>query len=345
MNVLNTQRMANAALRYDYAALASELVRALRGRRSCAQISRAAGYRSNMVQRWEARRCWPTAAAFASLHARLHPRQLSWIARFFRGEPAWLSGLDPGSPEAVAELLRQLKGKTPVVRIAELAGKNRYSVARWFDGRAQPKLPELLLLVDVTARRLPDLVASFVDPELVPMLREQWSRLTLARDAAYDRPWSHAVLRALELQGSARKASEQPRWIAQRLGIAIEEVRAALSLLEATGQVRRTKKGLAPLPAMVVDTSHDPKRAHALKSAWTATALERMRGGAQGSFGYSLFSVSRADLAQLRALHLEYVREMQRVIAASTPNEVVGLYCSQLLPLEAISATKERPRT
>jgi hypothetical protein len=29
------------------------------------------------------------------------------------------------------------------------------------------------------------------------------------------------------------------------------------------------------------------------------------------------------------------VREMQQVIAASTPNEVVGLYCAQLLPLES----------
>jgi transcriptional regulator with XRE-family HTH domain len=325
--------MPAASAPHDYAALAAELVRALRGRRSCAQLSRRAGYRSNMVQRWEAQQCWPTAAAFAALHARLNPREPSWLARFFHGQPAWLGGLDPCSPAAVAAFLRQLKGKTAVVRIAELAGKNRYSVARWFDGRAQPKLPELLLLVDVTARRLPDLAASFVDPERVPALRAQWSRLTLARNAAYDRPWSHAVLRALEVQGSRRKLSEQPGWIAERLGIPIEDVRAALSLLQATGQVQRTRKGLAPLPAMVVDTSHDPERAHTLKVAWTATALDRLRARADGSFGYSLFSVSRADLARLQALHLEYVREMQRVIAASTPNEVVGLYCSQLLAL------------
>jgi hypothetical protein len=275
------------------------------------------------------------AAVFAALHARLHPREPSWLARFFHGVPPWLEGLDPCSPEAVAEFLRRLKGKTPVARIAELAGKNRYSVARWFDGKAQPKLPELLLLVDVTTRRLPDLLASFVDPERVPSIRAQWSRLTLARAAAFDRPWSHAVLPALELEGGARKRSEQPRWIADRLGIPIDEVRAALSLLEATGQVQRTRRGLAALPAMVADTSHDPRRAHELKVAWTETALQRMREGREGSFGYSLFSVSRADLARLRALHLEYVREMQQVIAASTPNEVVGLYCAQLLPLES----------
>jgi predicted transcriptional regulator len=165
-------------------------------------------------------------------------------------------------------------------------------------------------------------------------VRAQWQRLQLAREAAYDRPWSHAVLRALELHGSARKLPEQVAWIAQRLSIPAHDVRDALRLLEATGQIRKTRRGFVPLPAMMVDTSHDPKRALELKASWTQTALERMRGGAAGSFGYSLFAVSRADLQRLRELHLQYVRAMQSVIAGSAPNECVGLYCAQLLSLE-----------
>jgi len=99
------------------------------------------------------------------------------------------------------------------------------------------------------------------------------------------------------------------------------------------------------LPAMAVDTSQDPRRARELKAAWTATALERMRAGAEGSFGYSLFAVSRADLQRLRNIHLEYVRAMQRVIADSSPSECVGLYCAQLLSLEpphAAAGTAQR---
>jgi transcriptional regulator with XRE-family HTH domain len=319
---------------YEHERIAVELVRALRGRRSRAELSRRGGYRSNIVHRWERRECWPTAARFIALHQRLRPGGPSWIERFFNVKPSWLGARDPASPQVIAAFLQQLRGKTPIARIAQLAGRNRYSVARWFNGDAEPKLPELLLLVDVAGRRLLDLLACFEDPARLPSVRAQWARLQLAREAAYDKPWSHAVLRALELAGSARKLPEQAEWVARRLSIPAEQVRDALRLLAATGQIRRTRRGFVPLPAMVVDTSEDPKRALELKAAWTATALERMRGGAAGSFGYSLFAVSRADLQRLRELHLDYVRAMQSVIASSRPNECVALYCAQLLPLD-----------
>lgn len=66
---------------------------------------------------------------------------------------------------------------------------------------------------------------------------------------------------------------------------------------------------------------------------WTRTALGRLERGAPGSFGYSLFAVSKDDLRRLRELHLQYVRAMQELIARSEPNECVGLFCAQLLDL------------
>jgi hypothetical protein len=82
-----------------------------------------------------------------------------------------------------------------------------------------------------------------------------------------------------------------------------------------------------------VNTAQDRARAHALKVSWTETALARMRERAPGNYGYSVFSASRADLARLRDVHLEYVRAMQQIIAESKPGECVGLYCAQLLDL------------
>ena len=77
--------------------------------------------------------------------------------------------------------------------------------------------------------------------------------------------------------------------------------------------------------------------------AMRQTALDRMRAGAQGSFGYSLFAVSRRDLAKLQSLHLQYVRAMQDVIASSVPSDCVGLYCAQLLDLSSEPAGQRRP--
>jgi hypothetical protein len=97
--------------------------------------------------------------------------------------------------------------------------------------------------------------------------------------------------------------------------------------------VKKTRDGYKPREVIAVDTGHDPLRSRELKAAWTQTALERMRAGAPGSFGYSVFAVSRADLLKLQSIHLQYVRAMQDVIASSRPSECVGLYCAQLLDL------------
>jgi hypothetical protein len=317
----------------NYELTAAQLVRALRGQRSCAEVSRRIGYRSNIVHRWESRRSWPTAARFLQVHRKLRPKAPIWLEAFFHALPEWAAAHEPTSSAAVAAFLRHLRGKTPVLRIAELAQRNRYSVARWLSGAAEPKLPDFLRLVDVMSRRLPDLIAAFEDPRRVPSVSRAWERLELARHAGYDLPWSHAVLRALELRGMPKGRVLQRNWIARRLGITPEQVSDALELLERSAQVRRTARGYRVLEVMSIDTGQYPERARALKIAWLETALQRLKTNTPGRFGYSVFAVSKATLLELHNLHLQYVRAMQLLIARSTPNECVGLYCSQLLDL------------
>ncbi len=322
---------------YDYDLIAVELIRALRGKRSCAELSRRAGYRSNVVHRWEAGQCWPTAADVFRLYARLRPQARSWIEGFFFTAPDWAAELAPGAPEAVATFLQRLRGKTPILRIAELAQRNRYTVARWFDGSSEPRLPDFLRLVDVTSRRLLDLIAALEDPQRLPSLRRAWAQQQLARKAAYELPWSHGVLRALELAALPRGATAQQLFIARTLGIAVDKVREALVVLEATEQVSKTRAGFHARQVARTDTAQDPVRAQELKIAWTSTALERLQRGAPGKYGWSLFSVSKADLTRLHDLHMQYVRAMQEVIASSTPSQCVGLYCAQLLDLSSLA--------
>jgi DNA-binding transcriptional regulator YiaG len=326
-----------AATQFDYELLASQLIRRLRGRRSCAEFSRRAGYRSNVVHRWESGVSFPSAATYIGLHGRFRPREADWIRRFFNMSPDWAQKLDPASAPAVATFLNQLRGKTPILAIANKAARNRYSVARWLAGSSEPRLDDFLRLVDVSSRRLLDLLAAFEDPTDLPAVRSQWHELQLARSAAYEFPWSHAVLRALELAHQPQGRKEQTERIAMKLGVPVAEVEHALRILVATGQVRRSPKGYRPRQVMVTDTSQDQRRAHELKVSWTETALARMRARVPGKYGYSLFAVSTADFARLAEIHLQYVRAMQDIIARSAPSECVGLYCAQLLNLEALS--------
>ena len=270
------------------------------------------------------------------------PISKTWVERFFHERPSWADSLDPTSPANVAAFLRHVRGKTPIVRIAALAQCNRYSVSRWLDGTTEPKLPDFLRIVDACSRRLLDLVAALEDPAHLPSLRERWQQQQLAREAAYDLPWSHAVLRALELVDCPRGLTAQQAFVARKLGISSDQVRQALRVLEAMAQVKKTRGRYVPREVTVTDTGSDPVRARELRVTWTTTALERPRAGAPGHYGWSLFAVSKADFVRLNNLHLQYVRAMREVIASSTPSECVGLYCAQLLDLGALKPDGSR---
>jgi len=314
--------------------LSAELIRALRGRRSAAELSRRLGYGSNIVRRWEAGECFPTASAFLTAHARLRPQALGALPQFLRRTPDWLDAREPFCAPQIAAFLRDLRGKTPILVLAERTGLNRYSIGRWLKGTAQPKLPELLCLVEASTLRVLDFVATLTDPSRIAALTEPWKKLSHARQVAYEVPWSHAVLRGLELQEYRRApAARGNALLAARLGIAVAEVERGLTALAQGGQIRRHRGKWQVERVLAVDTSADPLRSRALKHAWIEVAAERMGAGVPGSYGYSVFAVSRQDLRRLGELHLQYVRAMQSLIAQSTPAECVGLYCAQLIDL------------
>lgn len=150
----------------DYECVCSELLTQLRGpKRSRPGFSRHLGYRSNIAQRWESGAAWPTAPRFFQHCARLKIDVRARVAAFLAREPAWLATTALHEAEGVAALLSELRGRTKLREIAERTGFNRYSVSRWFQGTAQPKLPELLALVDACSGRALDFVASFVEPD------------------------------------------------------------------------------------------------------------------------------------------------------------------------------------
>src|SRR5262245_33646649 len=108
--------------------IAADLVRALRGRRSQSDLSRRLGYRSNIVRRWEARACFPTAAGFLRGVARSRPGINDCFVKFFKRKPDWLDAREPFSDANVAAFLRALRGKAPISALAAITGFNRYTV-------------------------------------------------------------------------------------------------------------------------------------------------------------------------------------------------------------------------
>lgn len=319
---------------WDFERLSAELLRSLRGGRSQAAFARRLKYKSNIIYSWEAARAFPTAAKTLWAAERAGVDIRAAVGAFLREQPPWLDDHPMHTREGVTAFLNAVRGQTPIVDLARRCERSRFAVARWLKGTAEPRLPDFLRLLEASSLRMLDFVALLQDPVLLPSVSERWQQLEAARRSAYEQPWTQAVMRCLELEAYAAFHQHPDGWIAKQLGIDQAKEQEALSLLVASGQVQQLDGKYHPLAEpTTVDTRRAPEVARRLRVFWSQVAKERLVAGSEGLFAYNVFSVSEADLEQIRALHKAYFQEVRAIIAKSSPVERVALLNMQLLSL------------
>jgi DNA-binding phage protein len=319
----------------DYPRLASDFLRALRGKRSQPAFSRRLGFRSNVAYTWESGRRFPNAAAVFAAEFRLNPGARAALPRFFANPPSWLEQASLSSAKGIALLLDEVRGSLPMVEVARRTGVSRYAIARWLSGSAEPRFPDFLRVFEVTSLRLLDFIALFHDPAQLPSAAKSWQELNARRQATYELPWIAAVTLALELRQYAELPQHVPGWIAELLGIRFEEEARCLAALKASGQIRLSRKHWVVNRSMTVDTRAGPDAERGLKQWWADVGLQRLTARAPGQFSFNVFAVSSADLERLRELHTAYYRQMRAIVTASKPSERIAVANLQLFELGA----------
>lgn len=327
----------------DFARISADWLRFMRGKRSQRGFSQRLGYASNIAYRWESGVCFPLAREAFALAKRDGAAGRAALTTFLGGVlPPALGDLDLGTRAGVGKLLRELRASTSLVELARRSGHSRFSIARWLSGAAEPRLPELLALLEAATFRLLDFLACFTHVERLPSVAEAHRALDAARRIAYEVPWSHAVLRALELSDYQALGRHKPGWIAKRLGISSDEEVQCLTALATARQIRLERGLWVVDQTRTVDTRVQPERGRRLKARWLRLAVERLEAGVPGTFSYNLMAISRADLVRLREMHVAYFHSMQALVADSTPSECVVLFNTQLFALDEPSESRGR---
>ena len=166
----------------DPAQISAEWLRSLRGKRSQRAFSKRLGYASNIAYRWETGVCFPLGREALTLAKRVGAAGRAALATFLGGAlPPSLADVELATKAGVAQLLRTLRGDTSLVELARRSGYSRFSIARWISGAAEPRLPELLALVEAMTFRLLDFLASFTQIERLPAVAESYRALDAAR--------------------------------------------------------------------------------------------------------------------------------------------------------------------
>lgn len=333
----------------DLNRLSSALIKALRGTRlSQQQLSRRLGYGTNVVYLWERGRRYPSASTFFAL---AQSRRVPVLTRLrdFLGSPSSLRPLARSGTRSatrsgtrldtqlVTALVNQCAAGRSASELERLTGSDRNTIARWLGGQSDPRLPDLLRFVGVTTLRLLDFVAIFTDPAQLDATRHAYAELEAQRELAYASPWSHALLRALELDAYASASGDRTAWLAARLGITADQVTRDLQALERAGQVQRHAGLYRPSQVLSIDTRTDFDHNLRLKAFWASVATERLAHHHKQSpnlFSYNLFAISEADLQRVRRLHIEYYERVRQLVASARGADRVVLLNLQLVALD-----------
>ncbi len=246
----------------------------------------------------------------AAALAHFHPPSLA----------AWQSG-------GVCGWLQALKGGASQLDLAEQTGLSRHQIGRWLRGDAQPRVPDLLRLVDGCTGRMPDLVGALVSIEQVPAVRERAAAQKEAGRLLHEFPWSPAVLTLL---GTSDGASTEA--LEERLGLPTGTLRATVEAMVRAGLLKEHRGRVRPAQHLTSTARGTDEDRHRAREHWTRVALQRLgQGETDDVVGYNVLCVSRADMQRIRQRYRAFFREVRSMVAASHPTQTAGLLLVHLV--------------
>lgn len=310
---------------------ACEFLRAIRGKRSQRAFAKRLGYRGNPITDWENGRRYPTAEEAFRACERAGFAVTAAFARFHQAAPPEQSrgGI------LLGPWLNRVRGTSRINQIAQCVPISRHALARYFRGDAKPRLPDFFRIVDAITDRLPHLVAELVSIDGVPSLRPRFLAAEAARLAAYEAPWTEAILRVLELDQYRARPEHRDADIAMYLGISTEEVQKSIAMLSRSGVIRMHKSHYEEARSLTVDTRGSAELVDKQLRHWLGVALQKLAARApQQLFAYNVVSVSQEDYRRIRALLASTFREVATIVAASEPAERVAMVGLQWLDLQ-----------
>lgn len=310
----------------NFQKLAAELVRVRRGNLTQQGLSKALGYKSNVLFAWENQHDQPSARNFFRLVEKTGAQPSLQI--FCRAEVP-----DMQTSAGVAQFLHDLVADRKMSELSDLLNRDRYAVGRWVRGKTDIPLSDFLHFIEVTTLMLFEFIELFADPEQLPEGKEAYRRLVAARRSARDTPWAHAVIHLADLPSYRALPKHQPGWFASRLGVTTKEEELCLHNLVESGALSLCDGRYRRTEALTVDTRADPDGTRRLAAFWLNEGARRVLVPGSGRFAFNTFAVSAADLDKIQDLQSEYFRKLRAIVAQSEPTEAVAVATFQLLPL------------
>lgn len=295
-----------------YETLSRELARALRGRRSQAAFCRRIGRRSNVAHAWESGRRQPRVSEFLRASARVGTDVGAALSAFAGAFAPGLVFSPPFTAQSTSRLVDALRQGNSVADLAQRSGVGRGALARWIAGTSEPRLAELLRLIDASYRQALVFISHFVDPDSLPSARAEWTKLRAQWDLLAELPIGLAILSALRVRQYLECLHHDDAIVASLVGIGVAEAQAALARLHQVGLVEHdgVRFRTTPVrPLLIPPSANQPIRRH-----YGAEAVKAIGQSADSLTITFLLPLDEEALRSLRDRTVQFVRtEVARI--------------------------------
>lgn len=257
----------------DFECLARELVIAVRGKYSQAQLNNKMKFRTNQIYRWEsgqAKITWPDFARLCAAARRPFGQALRNGLTYY------------GPTQDTRMLVQRLAADLRQAELARLAGVTRTVATRWLSGRAVPTLAHVLRLIPARDLSLAIFIGALIDdPKRVPSLARELASEDAEREVHFRLPYVGAVILCLRTPGYAALPRHEDGFIARHLGITIEQEREAITQLVTAGAISLRRERYVPR-RVSISLSGDRAGNLALRKYWAGRGLALLNDAPPG---------------------------------------------------------------
>jgi len=316
----------------NYSIVITELLRALRGKRSQVGLSRRLRFRFNQIYRWESGQTKIGWTDFV---------RLTEVVKVDLGKIIRMLRVFDHHPSEHVKLVESMIGSRKIVQIARDMKCSTSVLSRWLNGRTTPSLEQMLRLMQATDQS----VIQFLDAispieDSFPSLREKHQALKRRIEFFHCFPDATLVIRLMETDEYRRLTRYERGWFARRLKIPIAEEKTIIETLVRLELVEMCANKPVPIVTEHIRTISTYEQRRKTDKYWQQMGAKVLdisdRPTIFSSFGYWAFSCSEEARKKVREAEHAFYQTVGNIVNTDQPasgrSTVMALY-SQLLDL------------
>lgn len=309
----------------DYDVVGTEILIALRGKRSRSSLSSKLGFNYNQVSRWETQKRsidWLEFVALAEV-CKVNISKVFKEVFNFRD-----SVLDQSA------ILTHFGLSAEKSSFAKSTRFSRYKVSRWLLNKQKIQFSEMLEIIDFCTTEFFEFLAKVVPIKMIPSVASALEHIAVQEKEHYSHPAAALVLSAIDLDDYKKLPAHTYAFIARKSGLSTSQVKEIIANLH-KAKVIVLKKGKYETLRHQISPALSADGVRTILEYHQARNIEFIKAkypSKNSSMGYQVFSMNSNQYEKIMEKYMQFYNSVCKIVNESQggANQVYSLTVSIL---------------